>query len=131
MDDILGELDFLVICLPLTNQTRGMFGAEQIAQLKPGAIVVNAARESIVDYASLIAALRQGHIAGAALDVFDKEPLQRWSRIWKEESVLVTPHVSALTKEYKAKVASLVCDNIDRLRSGRDLKCLVDRSKGY
>ena len=57
--------------------------------------------------------------------------MRRWSRIWKEENILVTPHVSALTKEYKAKVAGLVCDNIDRLRSGRDLKCLVDRTKGY
>jgi phosphoglycerate dehydrogenase-like enzyme len=131
MDDVLGELDFLVICLPLTRQTRGMFGAEQIARLKPRAIVVNAARESIVDYTSLTKAVQQGHIAGAALDVFDQEPLRRWSRIWKEENILVTPHVSALTKEYKAKVAGLVCDNIDRLRSGRDLKCLVDRTKGY
>ena len=131
MHGSLAELDALVICLPLTDETRGMFGRDEIAALKQGAIVINVARDLIVDYDSLLRSIKSGHIAGAALDVFGKEPLPRRSRLWKEENVLVTPHVAALTKDYKAKVSDLICTNLDRFLSGRQLQGMVDRTRGY
>ena len=131
MKEVLGELDFLVVCVPVTQNTRGLFGADEFGALKKGAIVVNASREIVMDYDSLIANVKSGHLAGAALDVFEKEPLGRWSSLWKTENVLITPHVGAFTKEYKSKVSGLVLDNIDRFRSGQSLNCVVDRSKGY
>ena len=131
MTGALGELDFLVVCLPVTNQTRGLFGQAEIAALKPGAILVNAARESIVDYRAVTDALKSGHLAGAALDVFEKEPLPRRSSLWKNDNIIVTPHVGAFTKEYKAKVSDLICENIGRFLAGQPLRCVVDRGKGY
>ncbi len=131
LDTVLGDLDFLVFCLPVTQQTRGMFGPEEIAKLKAGAIVVNAARSSIVDTGSLVAAVRNGHLAGAALDVFDKEPLGRLSTLWKNENILITPHVAAFTKDYKTKVGNRVLQNIGRLLGGRPLEGIVNRGKGY
>jgi phosphoglycerate dehydrogenase-like enzyme len=128
---VLGDLDFLVVCLPVTRDTAGLFGPEEIARLKRGAIVVNAARSSIVDAASVVAAVKDGHLAGAALDVFDKEPLSRLSKLWKNENVLITPHVAAFTTGYKTKVGNRLLENIDRLQAGRQLEGTVDRGKGY
>lgn len=131
MSGALAELDALVICLPQTSETRGMFGRDEIAALKRGSIIINVARDSILDYDGLRQALRSGHIAGAALDVFAKEPLPRRSRFWKEENVIVTPHVAAFTKEYKHKVSDLICTNLERFLHGQPLQCRVDKTRGY
>jgi len=131
LDSVLGRLDGLAICLPVTSDTHGLFSSDVIAKLKHGAIVINVARESLVDYSSLLEALRQGRLSGAALDVFEKEPLRKRSPLWKCPNLLVTPHVSALSNEYRGKVASLICNNLDRLYAGRPLECVVDRVKGY
>jgi glyoxylate/hydroxypyruvate reductase A len=131
IDPVLGDLDAIVICLPLTDQTRGLIGRDRIARLKQGAILVNVGREEIVDYRSLLDAVRSGHIAGAALDVFEKEPLRRLSPWWRAPNILVTPHISALTHDYKIKVAELVVDNVARFVAGTELRGLVDRVKGY
>lgn len=131
MDAVLGQLDALVACLPLTDETRGLFDGRRIAMLKAGAVVVNAAREDVFDYASLRRAVREGRLAGAALDVFEKEPLPRRSALWKTEHVLLTPHVSGLTPDYKARVADLICTNLDHLRLGEPLDCQVNRTRGY
>ncbi|MDJ0906580.1 MAG: D-2-hydroxyacid dehydrogenase [Woeseiaceae bacterium] len=131
LDSALGDLDFLVVCLPLTRETSGMFGREEIARLKPGAIVVNSARSSIVGAQGVVDAVKSGHLAGAALDVFDKEPLSRLSTLWKQQNILVTPHIAAFTKDYKTKVGSRILENIERLREGRPLQGVVNRGKGY
>lgn len=131
MAGALAELDVLVLCLPQTSETLGLFGRDEIAALKQGAMIINVARDSILDYDSLRQALRSGHIAGAALDVFDKEPLPRRSRLWKEENVIVTPHVAAFTKEYKHKVSDLICTNLERFLQGQPLQCKVDKTRGY
>jgi len=131
LDSVLDRLDFVVICVPLTNGTRDLFVAGVFAAMKQGAIVINVAREDIVDYASLLDALKCGHLGGAALDVFSKEPLPKRSRLWKRQNVLVTPHVSGLTKEYRDKVVDLIFENLARFRSGETLECVVDRAKGY
>jgi len=131
LDSVLDRLDVLAICLPLTEETRSLIGSDVIDGMKQGSILINVSRAAIIDYESLLGALKQGHLGGAALDVFDKEPLRRWSPLWKVPNLLITPHISALTHEYKAKVAGLVCDNLEKLRSGNKLECVVDRAKGY
>ena len=131
LEDVLGELDAVVICLPLTNDTRALFSKEVFHNMKRGAIVVNVAREGVADYSGLRDAVRSGHLAGAALDVFDKEPLRPWSRLWSVDGILITPHVSAITDEYKATVANLISENIDRFLNQRPLLGVVDRDKGY
>jgi len=131
MDSKLEELDALVICLPVTEQTRGLFNDRRIKKLKRGSIMVNIAREDVVDYAALSDAVESGHLGGAALDVFDKEPLSRWNRLWRIDNVLVSPHISSVTGQYKSCVADFICDNIGRFLSGQLLRGEVDRTKGY
>ena len=131
IDTVLGELDILTACIPVTDETRGLFDRERIARLKQGAIVINAAREAIFDYSFLLQAVRQNRLYGIALDVFETEPLRKRSPLWKTENVLITPHISALTSRYNAKVSSRICRNLEKLRSGQHLEGVVDRAKGY
>jgi phosphoglycerate dehydrogenase-like enzyme len=131
LQDVLGELDALVICLPLTDETRGIFSREVFHDMKQGAVVVNVAREGVADYAGLRDAVLSGHLAGAALDVFDREPLRPWSRLWSTDGILITPHIGALTRNYKATVASIISENIGRFLNEQPILGLVDRDKGY
>jgi phosphoglycerate dehydrogenase-like enzyme len=129
--EVLGELDALVICLPLTGETRGLFSKDVFKGMKRGAVVVNVAREGVADYLGLRDAVLSGHLAGAALDVFDREPIRPWSRLWSVKEILITPHISAITKDYKATVANSISENINRFLSQQPLLGLVDRDKGY
>jgi phosphoglycerate dehydrogenase-like enzyme len=131
LGEVLGELDALVVCLPLTNETHGMFSKEVFQNMKRGAVVVNVAREGVADYSGLRDAVRSGHLAGAALDVFDKEPMRPWNPLWSTEGILITPHISAFTEDYKATVANVISENIDRFLKQQPLLGLVDRVKGY
>jgi len=131
MESVLNDLDALVLCLPLTDQTRDTMSRQAIDKMKRGAIIVNVAREGIVDYSGLCDALKDGRLGGAALDVFEKEPLKPWSRLWKLDNLLITPHISAFTKDYKMRVADLICDNIHRFASEQTLRGMVDRTTGY
>ena len=115
----------------MTDETRGLFDRERIARLKQGAIVINTAREAIFDYSALLEAVRQNRLAGAALDVFEQEPLRKRSPLWKAENVLITPHIGALTAEYQSKVSSRICNNLEKLISGQHLEGPISRSKGY
>lgn len=131
MESILGDLDAIVLCLPLTEQSRGLFGNHALSMMKRGAIIVNIAREGVTDYSAIVERIKDGHLAGAALDTFDKEPLSRWSKLWRIENLLITPHVSALTSDYKKRVVDLISDNIARFEKKQTLRNLVDRVKGY
>lgn len=128
---IAGEVDALVICLPLTAQTRGLFGKDFISRMRKDAIIVNVAREEITDYSCIADAVRNGKLAGAALDVFENEPLRRWNRLWRIPNVLVTPHVSAMTPGYGRQVADLIGENLGNYLEGGALRNMVDRRKGY
>lgn len=128
---LLPECDFLGLCVPLTDETRGMLDRRAIARLKPGAIVINVSSAELIDTAALVYALRHGILGGAALDVFSHEPLSRWSRLWRVPNLLVTPHVAALTTDYRTGVASLIRENVGRYCEGAPLRNVVDRSKGY
>lgn len=131
LQDVLGRSDAIVVCLPLTDETRGILNRSAIKNMKPGAVLINVSRSELVDEDALVQALKDGRLAGAACDVFQQEPLSRWSKLWKVENLIVTPHLSGLTCEYRARIGDLICENIRRFRSQRPLLNVVDRTKGY
>jgi D-3-phosphoglycerate dehydrogenase len=119
LDTLLRESDFLTVHTPLTEQTRGMIGAAQLARAKPGLRVVNAARGGIVDETALVAALASGAVGGAALDVFDEEPLPADSPLRSFENVILTPHLGASTEEAQRRVAlEAAAQIVDFARTG-------------
>jgi len=131
LDEVLTRSDILIVVVPLTELTRGMIGAEQLDLLPEGALVVNIARGGIVDEDALIERLRDGRIAGVALDVFDEEPLPISSDWWTEPGALITPHVAGLSPEYHAQTLDLVVENLTRLAEGQPIVNEVDRAAGY
>jgi phosphoglycerate dehydrogenase-like enzyme len=114
----LPEADFLVLACPLTDETRGLVDAAALAAMKPTAQLVNVARGRVVDEPALIAALREGRIAGAALDVVADEPLPAGSPLWDMPQVLVTPHTAGETHRYEDNVLDMMMENIGRLWRG-------------
>ena len=127
----LKEFDALVLCVPLTRETRGLINVDVIKGMKAGAFLVDCSRAGVRDDGSLVQALKQGKLAGAALDVFEQEPLSRWSRLWNIDNLLVTPHLAALTADYQERVGALICQNVIRFNSNQPLLNIVDREKGY
>jgi phosphoglycerate dehydrogenase-like enzyme len=128
---VLQESDVVVVVLPLTPETRGALGAEALALMKPRALLVNVARGGIVDEAALALALEEGRLGGAAVDVFETEPLPPESPLWSAPNALITPHVAGLTRDYMSRVAGIFFENIRRLERGEGLLNEVDRTRGY
>jgi D-3-phosphoglycerate dehydrogenase len=91
---LLGRSDYVSIHCPLNDQTRGLFDAEVLSQMKPGSILINTARGPIVDEAALVAALRSGHLAGAGLDVFEQEPPAKDNPLFELDNVALSPHLA-------------------------------------
>lgn len=125
----LAACDYLVLVLPLTPDTRGLFGARTLAMLKPGAYVINVGRGPLIDEAALCEALRSGRLSGAALDVFVQEPLPADSPLWGLENVFMTPHVSGPV--IPEDVVGHFVENFVRYREGRALASRVDPARGY
>ena len=128
---LLGESDFVVLSMPLTPETRGMIGEAELRAMKPSAVLVNIARGPVTVEADLIRALREGWIAGAALDVFDKEPLPADSPLWDMENVILTPHISGGTEIYNQRAVTIFADNLRRYLAGEPLQNVVDPARGY
>lgn len=128
---LLAESDYLVICAPSTPQTDGIIDAEAIGRMKDGAVLINVSRGALVDEAALVDGLRSGKLRGAGLDVVSKEPLADDSPLWGFPNVLITPHVSAVTKEYWQRQTELIVWNLGCLVRGEDLLNVVDRHAGY
>lgn len=119
----------LVCALPLTTATRGLLDAGLLARLPRGAYVINVSRGHVLREDDLVAALDAGHLAGAALDVYETEPLPAESPLWRHPKILCTPHVAA---EPRAEVAAAqFLDNLRRARAGQPLANVVDRARGY
>jgi glyoxylate/hydroxypyruvate reductase A len=127
----LGEIDLLVIACPLTEQTRGMIGAGEIARLRDGAIVINIGRGPVIDEPALIDALTAGRLAGACLDVFADEPLPFESPLWGLDNVIVSPHSASTLAEENATLTELFIDNLGRYLDGRPLRNRYDAAVGY
>ncbi len=99
LDDLVAQSDVIVLCCPLSPETAGLIDARRIARMKPRALIVNVSRGPVVDEAALIAALRQGQIGGAALDVFATQPLPPDHTFFSFENVILTPHMAGITEE--------------------------------
>ena len=114
LEPLLQRADAVSLHVPLTDQTRHIIDARALAAMKPGAVLINAARGGIVDEAALAAALQEGGLAGAALDVFENEPLSAWqgARFEGLANVLLTPHIAGVTEESNVRVSRLTADNV-------------------
>lgn len=131
LPDLLGAADYVVVAAPLTEETRGLIGAAALRQMRSDAWLINIARGAIVDEAALVAALQDGSIAGAALDVFAEEPLPTSSPLWDLPNVIITPHNSWSTPQLKAREAELFLENLARYVHGQPLRNVVDSNRGY
>lgn len=112
---------FVVVAVPLTDETEGLVGEAELAAMRDDAVLVNVARGPVVDESALVDALEGGELAGAALDVFETEPLPEDSPLWGMENVVVTPHVAAMTDDYYERIAALVRENARRFEAGESL----------
>ena len=127
----LADADHVVVTLPNTPRSRGLFDAAAFAAMKPGAAIYNVGRGPVIDTAALIAALESGHLGGAGLDVTDPEPLPADSPLWDMENVLITAHTSGATPRYWERQADLIAENIRRIQRGDAPRNLVDLEAGY
>ena len=130
--DALGEADYVVVTLPSTPETEHLLDEGAIRSMKPGAYFVNVGRGKVVDEGVLVEALEDGHLSGAALDVFEEEPLPEESPLWELGNVIISPHatdnVPALTN---LMLADLFCDNLCRYMAGEDLLNVLDKRLLY
>jgi len=131
LDEALGSADWIVVCVPGTPETRGLVDAARLACVKPGAHLIDVSRGGVVEQAALLAALDDGRLAGAALDVFEDEPLPASSPLWDDERIVLTPHISGLASDYAESVGALFKDNLARYVAGEPLRNVIDRGLGY
>jgi glyoxylate/hydroxypyruvate reductase A len=131
LDAALPGIGLLVLCCPLTGETAGLIGARQLRLLPRGAILVNISRGPVVDQAAMTSALRDGHLAGACLDVFATEPLPPDDPLWGMGNVLVSPHSASTVATENAALTDLFLDNLSRLAAGDPLRNRYDPARGY
>ena len=129
--DLLTRSDVVVLAAPLTPDTNRLIGAEALNHIKPGALLVNVGRGKLIDDDAVIAALGDGRLGGAALDVFTKEPLDPASPYWDLPNVIITPHISGAMEDYWTPLVALFAENLRRFESGRPLLNVVDKLAGY
>jgi phosphoglycerate dehydrogenase-like enzyme len=128
---LLSQSDYVVLAAPVTPNTRRLMNATRLAQMKPDACLINVGRGALIDEAALAQALRQQQIGGAALDVFEKEPLAAESPLWDMENVLITPHTAGLTEKLWERHYILISENLHRYFAHQPLLSVVDKQKGY
>jgi len=131
LDNAIGQADFVALAAPLTPRTRHLIDARRLQLFKPSAFLINVSRGALVDEAALVKALRDRRIAGAALDVFEQEPLSRWSPLWKMRQALITPHTAFLTENVWSRHYEVFTANLKRYMAGQTLEDVVDKSRGY
>jgi len=131
LPELLPGADVVVITAPHTAETDRLFDRAMLARMKPGSLLVNVGRGRIVDEPALIEALGQGRPGGAALDVFEQEPLPASSPLWGMEAVIVTPHVSGFGARFWEGLVELFARNLERWRRGEPLENVVDKRHGY
>ena len=132
LHELLRESEFVAVCCPWTQETTHLIGREAFAAMKPGTVLVNIARGEIIDEEALILALSQGKLRGFATDVYDGE-FERPpdARLWDDERVVITPHVSAVTDISEHQGVKLFCDNLSRYLEDQPLSNVIDWQRGY
>jgi phosphoglycerate dehydrogenase-like enzyme len=131
LPELLARSDAVVMCAPLTALTRRLVGARELALMKPSAWFINVGRGASVDETALAQALREGRIAGAAVDVFAQEPPPAGHSLYALDNVIVSPHVSGFLPSYDDKCTDLFAENLRRHLAGAPLLNVVDRTRGY
>lgn len=129
--ELLAASDYVVLLLPSTPETKHFLTMEELRVMKPSSFLINLARGSVVNEEDLVQALREGVIGGAALDVFETEPLPLSSPLWELPHVFITPHVAGLSPHYMERAAEIVYENLRRYLEGRELINMVDPAVGY
>ena len=129
LDELISKVEILVIMLPLTQSTKGLMDDARLRRMKPGAKLINVARGAIINEEALAAALREGHLGGATLDVFDREPLPDESPLWRMPNVSITPHLASIPVPESA--ARAVAESIRRVARGETPLHQVDPARGY
>jgi phosphoglycerate dehydrogenase-like enzyme len=119
LHEVLGRSDYVVLACPLTDETKGLIGSEELSSLSGDAVLINVARGEIIDQQSLVAALQTGYIGGAALDVAETEPLPRDSPLWEMPNVFLTPHMAGGSPAFPERCAELFVKNYGHLVKGR------------
>lgn len=131
LDELLAASDTVILCVPLTEATHGMIDASRLARMKPGSRLINVARGPVVVEQDLVAALAEGRLAGAGLDVTEIEPLPPESPLWELEQVLITPHVGAQSARRLDITTALMVENLRRQQARETLLNLVDKPLGF
>lgn len=131
LPELLQASQVLVVAAPLTAETRHMIGAMELAMLPPEAIVIAVSRGGIIDETALDAALREGHLAGAALDVTEIEPLPDDSPLWETPNLIITPHLAGASGPKERRCVEILCENVRRFARGEALHNVVDKRLGY
>jgi phosphoglycerate dehydrogenase-like enzyme len=129
--EMISRCDYVVVAAPLTSETRGMVGEHEFAAMKPTAVVINVGRGPVIDEAALVSALSNGRIKGAALDVFDHEPLPQGHPFYKLENVLLSPHCADHTPDWLDNAMRFFIAQFERFREGEPLLNVVDKKRGY
>ena len=133
-DDRIGmisQCDYIVAATPLTPETRGLIGPEEFAAMKPNAVVINVGRGPVIEEAALVAALSGKHIKGAALDVFDREPLPEGHPFYRLENVLLSPHCADHTPDWLDQAMRFFIEQFESYHRGQTLRNVVDKKLGY
>jgi phosphoglycerate dehydrogenase-like enzyme len=115
---VLGRSDYVVLACPLTEETEGMIGAEELASIGPDGVLINVARGAVVDQEALVTQVQEGYLGGAALDVTDPEPLPRESPLWDSSDVILTPHMAGGSPEFPYRCAEVFVENYRRYVEG-------------
>jgi phosphoglycerate dehydrogenase-like enzyme len=131
LDAAIARADFVVLAAPLTPHTRQMIDARRLQLFKPDAYLINVSRGALIDEDALAKALRDRRLGGAALDVFQEEPLPRRSPLWKLPQVLITPHTAFLTEKVWERHYAAFAGNLNRYLAGQPLEDVVDKGRGY
>ncbi len=129
--DMLPQCDYVVACLPLTHETRGMISEDHFRRMRRTAYFINVSRGQVVQQPALIRALREGWIAGAAIDVTHPEPLPASAEFYDLGNVVITPHISSATFRTYDRAVDFFCSNLQLYLAGQPLRNIVDRARGY
>lgn len=131
LDTLLSRSDVIVIAAPLTPETHRLIGAPQLARMKRGAVLINVGRAKIIDEVALAEAIQSGHLGGASLDVYHREPLPPDDPLWTLPNVILTPHTSGFRQGHWDKVIDLFSENLRRYRNGEAVRFRVLPELGY
>lgn len=131
LPSLLPESDFVVNCLPGTDETKHLFNSELFTKFKKGSFFVNIGRGTTVDETALIKSLQKGPLQGAGLDVFETEPLPQDSKLWEMANVIITPHYSGWSPKYAERMIDIFCQNLRAYLKNEKMPTLVNKELGY